>query len=213
MSMTEAENVTARLMSPLMSGCTGSYFCSPQPRPQPFFTNKQLPSPQPPMGATILSSLFISNIPCKIREEEIVELFKDLPGYVSGRLRRTKVGNYIAFIEFDTAQNAIAARNKYNGYNFDSRTVPANSSTLPKHLIKRHGILIDFSRANASQTQSTQQQQQQQQQQSYLQLGFGEGDTNIANKHFSSLFYSRKKKKKKRTEKHIKLSFFLFYKL
>ena len=208
--MTEAENVTARLMSPLMSGCTGSYFCSPQPRPQPFFTNKQLPSPQPPMGATILSSLFISNIPCKIREEEIVELFKDLPGYVSGRLRRTKVGNYIAFIEFDTAQNAIAARNKYNGYNFDSRTVPANSSTLPKHLIKRHGILIDFSRANASQTQSTQQQQQQQQQQSYLQLGFGEGDTNIANKHFSSLFYSRKKKKKEENRKTHKTFFFSF---
>lgn len=77
-----------------------------------------------------------------------MELFEVMPGYLSGRLRRTKTGNYIAFIDFDTAQNAIFAKNKYNGYNFDTKTVPPNAINLPKHLIKKHGILIDFSRAN-----------------------------------------------------------------
>lgn len=79
-----------------------------------------------------------------------MELFEGMPGYLSGRLRRTKMGNYIAFIDFDTAQNAIFAKNKYNGYNFDTKTVPPNAINLPKHLIKKHGILIDFSRANVN---------------------------------------------------------------
>lgn len=156
MSLTETTQISAALLNSPIQECTLPYLCNisrnahHHQRPPLFIPSTASPSPSPP-GAIISSSLFISNIPCKIREEEIVELFEGLPGYISGRLRRTKMGNYIAFVEFDTPQNAVFAKSKYNGYNFDTKTVPANSGNLPKHMLKKHGILIDFSRANVVQ--------------------------------------------------------------
>ena len=107
------------------------------------------------------AQLFISNIPSRVREEEIVRLFRPFPGFLSGRLRRTKMNNYIAFVEFDSAEHSGHARDILNGYNFDTKTVPPNNTAYTRQELKYFGITIDFSRP---------QQQQQQQQQQHFQL-------------------------------------------
>lgn len=99
------------------------------------------------------TQLFISNIPSKVREEEIVALFKPFPGFISGRLRRTKMNNYIAFVEFDTVEHSGTARDTLNGYNFDTKMVPSNNTQYTRQQLKQFGITIDFSRVQQPQNQ------------------------------------------------------------
>lgn len=121
----------------------------PQPHSHPH------PHPQGRMsGDPPATQLFISNIPSRVREEEIVALFRPFPGFISGRLRRTKMNNYIAFVEFDTIENSGKARDTLNGYNFDTKMVPTNNTAYTRQQIKQFGIAVDFSRVQSNNNSS-----------------------------------------------------------
>lgn len=93
----------------------------------------------------ITKTLYINNIPRRIMEDDIHNLFKMSPGYISARMRRTKSDNYIAFVEFDSIQNAYRAKRTFTGYNFDIEAIVNDDS----------GIFIEFSRKDSSSSTAT----------------------------------------------------------
>lgn len=86
-------------------------------------------------------TLYVSNVPRRIMGEDIHNLFKKSVGYVSSRMRRTKTDNYVAFVEFDTIQNALHAKACYARYSFDKKRI-VNDGT---------GIFIEFSQKDSPQ--------------------------------------------------------------
>jgi len=56
-------------------------------------------------------TIFARNLPPHLNELEFTMLFQDHPGYVSGRVKKNKEGATIGFVEFDSVENCIAAKN------------------------------------------------------------------------------------------------------
>jgi len=56
-------------------------------------------------------TIFARNLPSQLNEMEFTMLFQNYPGYVTGRVKKNKEGAPIGFVEFDTIEHSIAAKN------------------------------------------------------------------------------------------------------
>jgi len=57
-------------------------------------------------------TIFARNLPSHLNELEFTMLFQKYPGYVTGRVKKNKEGAPIGFVEFDTIEHCIAAKNQ-----------------------------------------------------------------------------------------------------
>jgi len=69
--------------------------------------DSQEPNPAQEPSQTI----FARNLPATLNELEFTMLFQDQPGYITGRVKKNKEGAPIGFVEFDTIEHSIAAKN------------------------------------------------------------------------------------------------------
>jgi len=74
---------------------------------QPVVVPAQEPNPAQEPSQTI----FARNLPSQLNELEFTMLFQNHPGYVTGRVKKNKEGAPIGFVEFDTVEHCIAAKN------------------------------------------------------------------------------------------------------
>jgi len=56
-------------------------------------------------------TIFARNLPSSLNELEFTMLFQNHPGYITGRVKKNKEGAPIGFVEFDTIEHSIAAKN------------------------------------------------------------------------------------------------------
>jgi len=56
-------------------------------------------------------TIFARNLPPTLNELEFTMLFQNQPGYITGRVKKNKEGAPIGFVEFDTIEHSIAAKN------------------------------------------------------------------------------------------------------
>jgi len=56
-------------------------------------------------------TIFARNLPPHLNELEFTMLFQNHPGYVTGRVKKNKEGAPIGFVEFDSIEHSIAAKN------------------------------------------------------------------------------------------------------
>jgi len=68
--------------------------------------------PQEPNPAQEPSqTIFARNLPPNLNEIEFTMLFQSQPGYITGRVKKNKEGAPIGFVEFDTVEHSVAAKN------------------------------------------------------------------------------------------------------
>lgn len=65
------------------------------------------------------TSLFVGGIPYSIKEDDFKTVFQDQEGFVSSRLSTDKNDNTIGFVEFTTPEQALAAKEKFQGHKID----------------------------------------------------------------------------------------------
>jgi len=56
-------------------------------------------------------TIFARNLPSQLNEMEFTMLFQKYPGFVSGRVKKNKEGDPIGFVEFDSIDHCVAAKN------------------------------------------------------------------------------------------------------
>jgi len=56
-------------------------------------------------------TIFARNLPPTLNELQFTMLFQNQPGYISGRVKKNKEGAPIGFVEFDSIEHCIAAKN------------------------------------------------------------------------------------------------------
>jgi len=56
-------------------------------------------------------TIFARNLPPNLNELEFTMLFQNQPGYITGRVKKNKEGAPIGFVEFDSIEHSIAAKN------------------------------------------------------------------------------------------------------
>jgi len=56
-------------------------------------------------------TIFARNLPPTLNELEFTMLFQNQPGYITGRVKKNKEGLPIGFVEFDTIEHSVAAKN------------------------------------------------------------------------------------------------------
>jgi len=56
-------------------------------------------------------TIFARNLPPTLNELEFTMLFQNYAGYITGRVKKNKEGAPIGFVEFDTVEHSIAAKN------------------------------------------------------------------------------------------------------
>jgi RNA recognition motif-containing protein len=93
------------------------------------------------MDKTIKPSrtLFISELPAGMQEADLFALFQKCEGFTTARVRTDRNNRLVGFVDFESAEVAVEAKEKYNGYHVspdDERSVLtiqfAHNSTRPK---------------------------------------------------------------------------------
>jgi len=56
-------------------------------------------------------TIFARNLPAQLSEMEFTMLFQKYPGFVSGRVKKNKEGDPIGFVEFDSIDHCVSAKN------------------------------------------------------------------------------------------------------
>jgi RNA recognition motif-containing protein len=68
--------------------------------------------------------LFVADVPINLNEEDFANLFSQQDGYVASRIREDKNQNRVGFVDYDTAQNASAAKQRFHGHKFGGLPEP-----------------------------------------------------------------------------------------
>jgi len=70
-----------------------------------------VPAAEPNSAQEPSQTIFARNLPAHLNELEFTMLFQNYPGYVTVRVKKNKEGAPIGFVEFDTIEHSIAAKN------------------------------------------------------------------------------------------------------
>jgi len=90
-------------------------------------------------------TIFARNLPSQLNEMEFTILFQKYPGFVSGRVKKNKEGAPIGFVEFDTVEHCIAAKNAVAVEQADSGLILEFSHT-PRSRQTRRPAFVHFPR-------------------------------------------------------------------
>lgn len=66
-------------------------------------------------------SLYVGQIPDNVTQEDIVNIFSELEGYIDSRLKTINQNKRIAFIDFDNERNACFAKSTLQGFQFTEK--------------------------------------------------------------------------------------------
>ncbi|XP_049932970.1 uncharacterized protein LOC116251131 isoform X2 [Nymphaea colorata] len=128
---------------------------APSPAPPPPPMQPEIPPMRPPSTHDEVRTIFISGLPTDVKEREIQNLLRWLPGYEASQINY-KGEQPMGFALFSTAQLAMAAKDAIQDMVFDTESKSVlHTEMAKKNLFVKRGVVTDSSSFDQSKRMRT----------------------------------------------------------